>query len=162
MSHHGEPTSKVVEALAEANIKNATIRLKKSTEDADISKSNTLTNKVSAVKKVLVEDSHGLTHFTLCLLASSSASRDIKDERKNPSGSRAVDFFAEFHPLVDKDLIVLSLTQKIRATSKILSSSTSSEDGEITILKKRAFTHRMILGVKSSLLNLNTSVFGSD
>jgi len=162
VSHHGEPAGKVVEALAEADIEDATIRLKKSTEDADISKSHTLTNKVGAVEEVLVEDSHGLAHVTLGLLAGSGTGRDVEDERKNPSGSRDLDLFAELHPLIDKNLLSLSLAKKISAASKILSSSTSGEDGHITVLKKRALAHGVILRVKSSLLNLNTGVLCSN
>jgi len=162
VSHHGEPTGKVVETLPEAHIENATIRLKERAEDADISKSNTLTNKVGAVEQVLVENSHGLADITLGLLESNGAGRDVEDERKNPSASRAIDLLTELHPLIDIDLVHVSLAKKISATSKILGSGTAGEDGYITILKKRALAHGVILGVKSSLLNLNTSVLSSN
>jgi len=162
VSHHVEPTGKVVETLSEANIKNATIRLKKRGKNGDISKSDTLANKVGAVEQVLVEDSHGLTHITLGLLESNSAGRNVKNERKNPSAGRTIDVLAEFHPLINKDLIHVGLTKKITATSKIFGSSTSGEESNITILKKRAFAKRMILRIQSSLLNFNTGILCSD
>jgi len=162
VSHHVEPAGKVVETLAEAHVKNTTIRLKKRGKHTDISKSNTLANKVGVVKKVLVEDSHGLADITLGLLHGNSAGRNVEDERKNPSGSRALDLLTELHPLINKDLVNLSLANKISATSKILCSSTSGEEGKITVLKKRAFANGVVLGVKSSLLNLNTSILGSN